>query len=43
MTSTALGTDGLSAYQVQERISAGQVNTQQVGSGRSLGAILRAN
>ncbi|MEY3909211.1 MAG: hypothetical protein RLZZ90_1118 [Actinomycetota bacterium] len=43
MTSTALGTDGLSAYQVQERISAGQVNTQQVGSGRSLGAIFRAN
>ena len=43
MTSKALTTDGLSAYQVQERISAGQVNAQQAGSGRSLGAIFRAN
>ncbi len=43
MTSPALATGGLSAYQVQERIARGQVNTQQVGSGRSLGAIFRAN
>lgn len=43
MTTSSLDTDGLSAAQVQERISAGQVNTQQVGSGRSLGAIFRAN
>lgn len=43
VTSTEVGSDGLTAAEVAERVAAGRVNRADDDTGRSIGQILRAN